>query len=210
MPLVFSPQQHTYDVLCHKCVTGTKYDVTSCYGPGPTDGVFIRDFVTDARMRKFCQFCFCYSFNLDVMSSIRLQRRNTWAQLTWPQPSQEHGSEKCYIVSGVISGFRRGINEIFAVTEMLCKQSKKKNYFRTAWPLTMGPIGCSETPANNYQSALYYILEEQRSQMCFHFITSVGEDLVLRVRYTYSENAVFIHWNPVITLWEGTEYVVSL
>jgi len=72
----------------------------------------------------------------------------------------------------------------------------------------MGPIGCSETQANNYQSALFNILEDLKSQMCFHFITSLGEDLVLRVRY--SENAVFIHLNSVITLWKGAEHFLSL
>ena len=72
----------------------------------------------------------------------------------------------------------------------------------------MGRIGCSETPANNYQYALCYILEELRSQMCFHFITSLGENLLLRVRC--SENAVLIHWNSVMTLWEGTEYFLLL
>jgi len=112
------------------------------------------------------------------------------------------------VVSCVISGFRRGVNEIFAVTGMLCKKSKKKNPFQTAWHLTTGPIGCSETQANNYQSALCNILEDLKSQICFHFVTSLGEDLVLRTRY--SENAVFIHLNSVITLWKGAQYFVSL
>ena len=83
----------------------------------------------------------------------------------------------------VISGSRRGVDEIFAllghyaplsgcslptfrdnisVPSSRVKKSKKKNW--ASWPLMMGPTGCPKTSVHNYHSTLCNIPEECRYQ----------------------------------------------
>jgi len=42
---------------------------------------------------------------------------------------------------------------------------KGEFFFCTAWPLKMGPISCAETSVIKYQTTLYRISEERRSQV---------------------------------------------
>ena len=61
----------------------------------------------------------------------------------------------------VISGFHRGVNEIFAL--LGCYAAFICTYRRFGTPFKMGQISCTETSVTDYQSTLQSMAEEGRS-----------------------------------------------
>jgi hypothetical protein len=73
-----------------------------------------------------------------------------------------HETRACWDNFWVISGFRREVNEIFAL--LGCYATQIVSYFSwTACTLKMGPTGCPETSVNNYRSMQCNNPEERRS-----------------------------------------------
>jgi hypothetical protein len=123
----------------------------------------------------------CYHFPIFLTSNLNIPIQRMFAVVTYitlacslclllyfPQRQQakkrlslarsQHFPQSC-----MITGFRRGVNEIFALLECYAVHigsyitTFRDNLLPSSWTLKMGPTDCPETSATTYQSTLLNI-----------------------------------------------------